>query len=209
MTIAEGETINFVDESRARRTGRHRLVRPDDRRVVVVPGSAVAQGRRYPARRAAGGRGSLECGRTPTWWASAGGAAARRVPLGRRANAFAVVPARRGGRRGRRARDKDALTARVKLWKKGTEQEAVPTGAAGRTELRVAPPDVLLRRPAVTVDGRAYTLAAAAQRDDKPYTVRLLEFKHELYPGTHTPKDYASTVRLTDPPRRTGNSAFT
>jgi hypothetical protein len=39
------------------------------------------------------------------------------------------------------------------------------------------------------------------QRTYKPYTVELLKFDHKLYAGTTTPKDFRSTVRLTDPAR--------
>ena len=33
----------------------------------------------------------------------------------------------------------------------------------------------------------------------KPYTIELLKFEHKMYEGTSTPKDFASTINLSDP----------
>lgn len=49
------------------------------------------------------------------------------------------------------------------------------------------------------VDGKTYNIEMRFKRVYKPYTVQLLKFTHELYPGTTTPKDFASDVRLVDP----------
>ena len=37
------------------------------------------------------------------------------------------------------------------------------------------------------------------ERHYKPYTIELLDFHHDVYPGTQVPKNYASDIRLTDP----------
>lgn len=54
----------------------------------------------------------------------------------------------------------------------------------------------------VTVDGKTYQVSLRPKRLYKPYSVHLLKFTHEVYPGTTTPKNYASRVTLTDPERK-------
>jgi hypothetical protein len=51
----------------------------------------------------------------------------------------------------------------------------------------------------VDVDGTKYDISIRPHRDYKDYTVQLLEFKHEVYPGTMVPKNFSSRVRLLDP----------
>ncbi len=51
----------------------------------------------------------------------------------------------------------------------------------------------------VTVGGKTYEVYLRFQRTYKPYTVHLLEFRHDLYPGTEIPKNYSSRVQLEDP----------
>ena len=52
--------------------------------------------------------------------------------------------------------------------------------------------------PVIEHDGRTYELALRFQRHYKPYTMQLLDFNYERYPGTETPKDFSSTIRLID-----------
>lgn len=51
----------------------------------------------------------------------------------------------------------------------------------------------------VTVAGKTYHVAMRYKRVYKPYTVHLLEFRHDRYPGTNTPKNFSSLIRLVDP----------
>ena len=53
----------------------------------------------------------------------------------------------------------------------------------------------------VTADGKNYAVELRYRRAYKPYTIQLLEFRHDLYVGTDTPKNYSSRVRLIDPSR--------
>src|SRR5262249_40452473 len=50
----------------------------------------------------------------------------------------------------------------------------------------------------VEVDGKKYDVTLRWKRTYKPYTVPLLEFRHDLYPGTSVPKNFSSRVRLVD-----------
>lgn len=51
----------------------------------------------------------------------------------------------------------------------------------------------------VTLDGKTYEVELRFKHNYKPYTIHLLKFTHDVYPGTDIPKDFRSTVRLVDP----------
>ncbi|TPW17011.1 MAG: hypothetical protein FD129_541 [bacterium] len=51
----------------------------------------------------------------------------------------------------------------------------------------------------VMVDGRTYDIAIRFKREYKPYQLTLIDFRHDKYPGTETPMNYSSDVRLFDP----------
>jgi hypothetical protein len=53
----------------------------------------------------------------------------------------------------------------------------------------------------VKVDGKEYRIALRFQREYKPYTLHLEEFRHDVYPGTDTPLNFSSKIRLIDPER--------
>ena len=49
-----------------------------------------------------------------------------------------------------------------------------------------------------TYDGRTYQITLRPVRYYKPYSVTLLAFNHDLYPGTDIPKNFSSKVHLHD-----------
>jgi hypothetical protein len=49
------------------------------------------------------------------------------------------------------------------------------------------------------VDGRHWSLELRPARYYKSYSLSLLDFTHETYPGTQIPKDFSSKVTLADP----------
>ncbi len=51
----------------------------------------------------------------------------------------------------------------------------------------------------VKVNGKEYRVTLRLQREYKPYTLHLEEFRHDLYPGTDIPLNFSSKVRLIDP----------
>ena len=51
----------------------------------------------------------------------------------------------------------------------------------------------------VKVDGKEYRIGLRLEREYKPYTLHLEEFRHDLYPGTNTPLNFSSKIRLIDP----------
>lgn len=57
-----------------------------------------------------------------------------------------------------------------------------------------------LEQPQTLVSqGRTYQLAMRPRRDYKPFSLTLLDFKHDVYPGTDIPKNFSSRVRLQRP----------
>jgi hypothetical protein len=57
----------------------------------------------------------------------------------------------------------------------------------------------LTRPQTFMYDGRAYQMVLRPQRFYKPYTLHLMEFRHDVYPGTDIPKNFSSRVRLERP----------
>ena len=51
----------------------------------------------------------------------------------------------------------------------------------------------------VNVASKKYTIALRFKRDYKPYTMHLIDFKHDKFVGTETPRNFSSLVRLVDP----------
>ena len=50
-----------------------------------------------------------------------------------------------------------------------------------------------------TCNNRRYEMALRPRRHYKPYSIQLLEFRHDLYPGTQIPKNFSSRVMLNRP----------
>ena len=49
------------------------------------------------------------------------------------------------------------------------------------------------------LDGRQWSIQLRPARYYKPYSLTLLDFTHEVYPGTQIPKNFSSKVTLADP----------
>lgn len=52
---------------------------------------------------------------------------------------------------------------------------------------------------AFSVNNRNYEMVMRLRRYYKPFSIQLLKFTHEVYPGTDTPKNFASRVQLQNP----------
>jgi hypothetical protein len=61
-------------------------------------------------------------------------------------------------------------------------------------------PDVKVTAPQTfKFRGRNYEIAMRQVRYYTPYSIKLLAFNHDLYPGTDVPKNFSSKIHLTDP----------
>ncbi len=59
--------------------------------------------------------------------------------------------------------------------------------------------DALAAAQTFECDGRKWSIQLRPTRYYKPYSLTLLDFTHETYPGTRIPKNFSSKVTLTDP----------
>jgi len=55
------------------------------------------------------------------------------------------------------------------------------------------------RPQSVQVGDREFEITLRPKRLYKPYSLELLDFRHEQYPGTQIPKDFSSLVRVNNP----------
>jgi hypothetical protein len=111
---------------------------------------------------------------------------------------YRVVPA--SEQPGVKSEREDAVAVRVTLLKKGTEEVVLPERLLSLWQYDNYNGRAYMSLPVrVTADGKPYRVLLRNERIPKPYTVELLQFEHKQYAGTTTPKDFASTVRVTDP----------
>lgn len=59
--------------------------------------------------------------------------------------------------------------------------------------------EYLRDRQPVTFNSRTYALGLRLRRYYKPFSLQLVEFRHDVYKGTDTPKNFSSLVRLRNP----------
>lgn len=61
---------------------------------------------------------------------------------------------------------------------------------------------------ALTWQGREFRLAVRHERTYTPYTIKLVDFTHERYPGTNIPRNFSSLVTVTDPATKTNREVL-
>ncbi|MDX2109026.1 MAG: cytochrome c biogenesis protein ResB [Verrucomicrobiota bacterium] len=86
--------------------------------------------------------------------------------------------------------DRNNSTAIVEL---SSTQGSIGTWLVSPIFLDQLPPQVF------TFDGRTYEIAMRYKRTYLPFTLTLLDFTHERYPGTQIPKNFSSKIQLKDP----------
>jgi hypothetical protein len=57
-------------------------------------------------------------------------------------------------------------------------------------------------------DGKSYQLVLRPKRYYKPFSVQLVQFSHDRYPGTEIPKNFSSRVRISDPTAGSGRETL-
>ncbi|MGA1225456.1 MAG: cytochrome c biogenesis protein ResB [Phycisphaerales bacterium] len=53
----------------------------------------------------------------------------------------------------------------------------------------------------VDVGGKRYAIALRFERNYRPYTISLIDFRHDRFVGTQVARNFSSQVRLVDPTR--------
>jgi hypothetical protein len=66
----------------------------------------------------------------------------------------------------------------------------------------------LLRPQELNIDGRKYELALRFKRTYKPYTLELIDFRHDKFVGTEVARNFSSRIRLIDPSRNTDRTVL-
>jgi hypothetical protein len=94
----------------------------------------------------------------------------------------------------------DMPSAYITIWKKGTE-ESLGTYLVSKWWSVWWIPGIEQPQK-VTVDGNSCDLFLRSKRYYKPYSIHLIEFRHDRYLGTDTPKNYSSQVHLIDADRK-------
>ncbi len=191
MTIAEGESANYIEDTRSCELAVIDTSDPGDDLVVVVPARMLGQ---------AGGdaitNGMLPFSVRVVEWmpnsrmlgpmqASKGQLAKATAGVGTQVAAAPVAVAT-----GVDGADIDIPAAYVELKR----------GDASLGTYLVTP---RINVPqTVDVGGKRYEIALRFERGYRPYTVKLIDFKHDRFVGTETARNFSSLVRLTDPSER-------
>lgn len=192
MSIDEGQTVNFAEDVRVVELAVTDPSDPGHDRVVVIPQAQLRKGRviDHPAL-------PFDL-RVDEYFPNA------HLTEGAGATGT-VVAANRG------TAAKHNLVAQKRPVVSGVEQNemdlpvALVTALAGGRELgtwmaalyfSLAPQD---EPQEIDIDGKPYRVALRYKRVYKPYSVTLLDFKHDVYLGTNMPKNFSSQIRLVDP----------
>jgi ABC-type transport system involved in cytochrome c biogenesis permease subunit len=96
----------------------------------------------------------------------------------------------------------NAVSARVTFFRKGADEVLGSAFVSCWFDRNFTRRQLQAESRGVTVDGKRFGVELRPKRVYKPYTIALLKFEHDLYPGTDKPKDFASTVRLVHPERK-------
>lgn len=85
-------------------------------------------------------------------------------------------------------------------WIVSTWLTRFPASAELQQDIGGIMPDVKVGAPQTfAFNGRTYQIALRPVRYYTPYSIKLLAFHHDLYPGTEIPKNFSSDIHLTDP----------
>jgi ABC-type transport system involved in cytochrome c biogenesis permease subunit len=200
MTIALGETVNFVDVSNEVELALTTPLNEKTDDVFTIPGSRLREGGLIQSENlpvdvevleymknsdirfgpSADGKGDV--------FKAEGGPFMQVLP---RAEGSGVDPEAR----------EDVPSVRVAFHRKGSAEvlgtKLLSLWIYPNTTHRA----YLFPPQQIEADGKTYTVSLRPKRIYKPYSVTLKDFHHGIYPGTEIPKDFISTVELNDPTR--------
>jgi len=190
MAITEGESSNFIEDIRAAELA---VIDPSDMNddlVVVVPGRLLARPESDIVHGLLPFRIHVE-----QWMPNSQVFGPKQAPAGVRAKAdsgagktLSAVPAARAT--GVDGANTDVPSAYITLFR-------------GEQRLGTYLVSVFLEDPQpVDVGGKIYGIQLRFKRSYKPYTMHLLDFKHDKFVGTNTARNFSSKVRLVDPARK-------
>jgi len=188
MTILEGETVNFVEDIRSSEIAVTDRSDPTDDLVVVIPERFVGTDK------------TITHGLLPfrmvvsEWMPNSRMLGPAQAPENRKgladsgiASELTAMPLPRAN--GVDGATVDAPSAYVTMYK-GEER-------LGSYLLSV----YVDQGQAVTIDDKTYWVELRFKRTYKPYSLRLIDFKHDLFTGTQMARNFSSDVQLVDETR--------
>jgi hypothetical protein len=185
MRIKEGGTSNYSEDSMRMELAVIDLTDPDAEQVTAVPGERLADGgtishESLPFRMEV--RGFYQ--NSKLQMIGQGGTSVPAASQGTGARVAVTAQPR-----ATRMDERDSMSAVL---------EIIPAkgGEALGTWLVS---DSLAAAQTFEHDGRKWSLQLRPARYYKPYSLSLLDFTHETYPGTQIPKNFSSKVNLVDP----------
>ncbi len=211
MTIANGETVNFLDHSRTVELAIVDGSDPNFDQVVTVPGAMLAKGGAIRSERLPFDIDVVEYmpnSSQPIPMSDVGGPMqAKNKATAGNGKQLLVLPAKEGS--GVEMGAEDAPTAVLELKDKQTGASmgryVFSLWFYANMSLRQLP-DVSEK---ITVGGKTYDVRLRPEReyirasaDREPLALRLDQFNHKTYIGTDTPSDYSSIVQLIDADRK-------
>lgn len=189
MRLAEGETKNYSEDSRRMELAVIDVSDPDESQVTAIPVERLAEG------------GEIAHPSLPfrlvvkSYWRNS------KLQMVGNAGGSGVPAASQGA--GARI-SVTSLPRATELDKRDVTSavvEVVPAdGSAALGTWLVS--DALAGTQELDSGGRTWTLQLRPARYYKPFSLRLLDFTHERYPGTEIPKNFSSKVVLSDPERK-------
>lgn len=194
MAIDEGDSANFVEDIR---TVELVLVDPSDAavdRVVSISESllhdAVQSGEPLSAGQPAAATMPFEI-RIDKWLANSRLLRASGPTLADHGVGLEAVPEELPRVRGVDGAQADAPSAYVSLYRDG---EKLGTWLLSSH---------LVDSQRVEVEGQPFGIALRFRRTYKPYTLHLIDFRHDKFVGTEIPRNFSSLVRIDDPSQGT------
>ncbi len=184
MRIREGETKNYSEDSSQMELAVSDITDPEFEQVTAIPGERLAEG------------GTITSDSLPFRMEIRGFYLNSNLQMITREGT--AVPAATMGTgqrvsvksmpRATKLDERDIMSAVV---------EIVPENGEPLGTWLVS--DALAAAQHFEVAGRRFSIQLRPARHYKPYSLKLLDFTHETYPGTQIPKDFSSKVVLDDP----------
>jgi hypothetical protein len=191
MSIDEGQTVNYAEDTRSVELAIVDVTDPDRNRIVAIPQRLLAREKEIELE------GLPFDVRVDRFFTNANIVDSGQAP------ARAVH-----GNRGAAAEDGLAAVEKAPAAGVGDDEMDLPVAQVtlldGGQELGTWLTSLYFSLvpsqgyQTVDVNGRRYELWLRYVRDYKPYEVTLIDFKHDRYLGTNTPRNYSSLVRVVD-----------
>lgn len=185
MTIREGETVNFIEDIRSSEIAIIDQSDPADDLVVVVPDRFLKTGETIS-------NGLLPFTmRIDEWMHNSQVFGPAQGTTERKALADSGIAQELSANPIPRANGVDGSTVDA--------PSAYVTFFNGEERLGSYLVSVFVNRPQmVVVDDRAYWISLRFARTYKPYSLHLMDFRHDLFTGTQMARNFSSDVRLVD-----------